>query len=117
MPLDDPNLCDVLAIRHILKRDTEQLKKQSFHQRRLIYALRNDPEDLDYLLNFLKTNSRIMDSGSYHYDDIKDKKTFDIYGKYNYFASFFKGEVDQSDWDYCVNKGYIEDYSDDEESD
>ena len=58
-----------------------------------------------------------MDSGSYHYDDIKDKKTFDVYNKYNYFASFFKEEADQSDWEYCVNKGYIKDYSSDEESD
>jgi hypothetical protein len=110
---------NALAMKYILKRDSDRLEKlDKVHQRSLIYLLRNDLDDLEFYFDFLKNRNNILSPGTYHYDNIDDMATFDLYNKFDYFGSFFKGDVDTKYWDYCLNKGYvIEDDSYSEDSD
>ena len=110
---------NALAMKYILKRETEKLDAlDKVHPRRLIYLLRNDIDDLEFYFDFLKNYKKIPSPETYHYDDIEDMATFDLYNKYDFFWSFFKGEIDPKYWDYCLKKGYViedDSYSEDSE--
>ena len=73
-------LDDEEAYKCILNKDTKGLDKCEFHPRILIERLKNDLDELEFLLKYLGIHA--PDAGSYFFTDIQDNKTFDLYNKY-----------------------------------
>lgn len=90
-------------------RQSDELDKyDALNVRELIDELKNDLDDLEYLFEYLKDKCYLPGAGSYHYQNIKDVKTFDIYHKYGFNScNFFKDIVPKEQWDYAYKIGYI----------
>jgi hypothetical protein len=94
----------------IKNRNSKELDKlESLKARILIERLKNNLNDLEYFFKFLKDRCYLPGAGSYHYTNIKNNKTFDIYHKYGFSAcNFFKDQVPKEQWDYAYKIGYID---------
>ena len=77
--------------------------------RMVIERLKNDTDDLEYFFKwFSKWGDYLPGAGSYHYTDVKDVKTFDIYHKYEFLAcNLYREKVTQEQWDHMLSIGYI----------
>jgi len=106
-------MSDIKEIDHILqlvisRNETELGKYKRLPARALIDALKNDLVNLDYFFSYMKDKYFMPGSGSYHFTDIKDNATFDIYHKHHFIpTNFLKETVTPEQWDYAYKIGYI----------
>ena len=96
------------ALECIKNKDSNKLNELEFKTRMLISYLKNDLENLEFLLNFLHKNEHYTGAGSYFYTDIIDNKTFDLYHKYKIYASNCRKYcMTNEQWNYLYKIGYI----------
>lgn len=98
---------DQKALEAIKSKNADDLRDLNFHPRVLINALKNSLEDLEFLLKVL--DGRDPGAGTYFYENISDKKTFDLYLNYGISPSNLFKELmkDPEQWDYLLKIGYI----------
>jgi len=101
----------ITCLRLITRKDTDALDTVlhgGIRARTLIELLKNNLEDLEYFLSWLQDNECYVGAGSYHYTDIRDNQTFDLYHKYGLKAMNFRRDcVNAAQWDYVRQIGYI----------
>lgn len=119
--LDQENAERMAPILKLIRaKNIEELNKlDTIPARMLIEKLKNDLDDLDFFLGWLRvaTEGMMPGAGSYHYTDVKDNRTFDLYKKHDFTAcNLFPDLVTPEQWKYLVEIGYVGQDSDDEEN-
>lgn len=82
----------------------------SIRARTIINKLKNDIEDLEFFFLWFSewSGGLLPGTGSYHYEDIKDNETFDIYKKYQFGpCNLFDDTITEEQWSYILSIGYI----------
>ena len=97
-------------LRLVKERNVNELNKfERIPARMVICSLKNDLEDLDYFMSWLsKWCTYLPGAGSYHFENIIDNRTFDIYKKYDFGpCNLFDDIITDSQWDYVLEIGYV----------
>jgi hypothetical protein len=87
----------------------EMDKVENVQARMIIYCLKNNLSDLEFFMKWLSSWCKYMPgAGSYHFTDIKNNKTFDIYRKYGFEpCNLHEDAITESQWDYVLSIGYV----------
>lgn len=99
---------DILAL--IRNRNVDEMNKlECIPARMIISCLKNDLDNLEFFMSWLSLSCKYMPgAGSYHFEDIVDNKTFDIYHKYGFEpCNLFDDTISEEQWDYILSIGYV----------
>lgn len=105
------NANDMSAFLACIRKDKKSLDCE-FHPRMLIDALKNFPDELDFLLSYLTENEFFerSDPGSYFFSEIIDNRSFDVYKKYNIDSfKLIPNEIPKEQLEYIYSIGFIDD--------
>ena len=92
---------DLLALLAVLTENGDALDTLEFHPRKLIDLLKNSLKPLEFFLAFLQKSGHLVSTGSYHFTDVKDVRTFDLYNKYELtFTNCFKEVMPEAHWEH-----------------
>lgn len=98
---------DIIILNAIYTKNVEIMErycKKELHVRHIIKCLKNEPDHLDFFLQYVEDPG----AGSYFFTKIKDNRTFDIYNKYILPWNLRKDCVTQEQWEYIKKIGYID---------
>ena len=101
---------DMAAFISCIRKDKKSLEDSDFHPRLLIDSLKNFPDELDFLLEYLVGNEYFerSDPRSYFFSGIIDNKSFDIYKKYNIDSfKLISKEISKEQLEYIFSIGFI----------
>ena len=84
-------------------------KIENVPARMIIYCLKNDLKNLEFFFKWLQSWIKYMPgAGSYHFTDITNNKTFDIYKKHGFEAcNLHDDSITEDQWDYILQIGYV----------
>ena len=99
---------DITVLNAVYTKNIKIIKKyrnKELHVRHIIKKLKNDPEYLDFFLEYFEDPG----AGSYFFTKIKDNRTFDIYKKHCIYPgwNFRKSCVTDEQWEYIKKIQYI----------
>lgn len=97
---------DIKVFIACLKYDIDTLNKTEFHYRLIIDALKNLPEELDFLFTTLPDLCK-DDPASYYFSKVLNVRTFDIYHKHGIKFWIDEDDLPQEQLEYLFFKGYI----------